>query len=200
MLLQKKPKVFASNSDEYNYRIFRRLCSLSVFITRCADSVLCRGMFQAKWSAKVQAEVIKNVEGNNPSVSGRLKRTFELMERAAPDFRSEPTRSTIELVSQSSTDPKDIEILAAAIDGACTHLVTSNLKDFDIAYGSARGVAVMHPDEFLERLIENNLESARAGFEAVLARCKNPPRSKADYCDAFKNNRLPKAASKLEYL
>jgi predicted nucleic acid-binding protein len=158
------------------------------------------GMFQAKWSAKVQAEVIKNVEGNNPGIPGRLVRTFELMERAVPDFRSEPTQNTVGLVSQSATDPKDVEILAAAIDGACTHLITSNLKDFDIAYGLARGVAVMHPDEFLEKLIDDNLESARAGFEAVVTRCKNPPRSKADYCEAFKKNRLPKTAAKLEYL
>jgi predicted nucleic acid-binding protein len=158
------------------------------------------GMFQAKWSGKVQAEVIKNVEGNNPKISGRLLRTFELMENAVPDFLSEPTQETIALVSESSTDPKDVEILAAAIDGACTHLVTTNLKDFDIAYGLARNVAVMHPDEFLEKLIENNLESARAGFEAVVSRCKKPPRSKAEYCEAFKKNRLLKTASKLEHL
>lgn len=158
------------------------------------------GMFQAKWSAKVQAEVIKNVEGNNPTAAGKLGRTFELMESAVPDFRSEPTPETAALVSVSSTDPKDVEILAAAIDGGCTHLVTSNLKDFDIAYGSARGVAVMHPDEFLAKLIEENLESARAGFEAVVARCKNPPRSKADFCEAFRKNRLLKTASKLESL
>ena len=158
------------------------------------------GMFQAKWSAKVQDEVIRNVEGNNPSTSGKLKRTFALMESAVPDFRSEPTPETIALVSESETDPKDVEILAATIDGACTHLVTSNLRDFDIAYGSARGVAVIHPDEFLEKLIDDHLESARAGFEAVVGRCKNPPRSKADYCEAFKKNRLLKTASKLESL
>jgi hypothetical protein len=59
---------------------------------------------------------------------------------------------------------------------------------------------VIHPDEFLEKLIEYNLESAKAGFEAVVSRCKNPPRTKAEYCNAFKKNRLPKTASRLEYL
>jgi len=35
-------------------------------------------------------------------------------------------------------------------------LVTFNLKDFDIAFASARGVLIIHPDEFLERLINKN--------------------------------------------
>jgi predicted nucleic acid-binding protein len=143
------------------------------------------GMFQAKWSTQVQSEVIKNVEKYHPTISGRLTRTFQLMEMAVPDFHAEPSQETIALVSESSTDPKDVEILAAAIDGACTHLVTSNIKDFDIAYGLGRGVAVIHPDEFLEKLIEYNLESAKAGFEAVVSRCKNPPRTKAEYCNAL---------------
>jgi hypothetical protein len=52
----------------------------------------------------------------------------------------------------------------------------------------------------VEGRFQANLESARAGFDAVVARRKTPPRSKADYCEAFKKNRLPKTAAKLEYL
>ena len=86
------------------------------------------------------------------------------MERAVPDYLAEATQETTTLVAESTTDPKDLEILVAAIDARCTHLVTFNLKDFDIAYASARNVAIIHPDEFLEKLIENNLEAARKDF------------------------------------
>jgi hypothetical protein len=89
---------------------------------------------------------------------------------------------------------------AAAIDGGCTHLVTSNLKHFDIAFASARGVSVLHPDEFLANLIVNNQSLAKAGFEAVIARCKNPPRSKENYYEAFRLNHLPKTAKVLALL
>jgi hypothetical protein len=109
-------------------------------------------MFQAKWSTQVQIEVIRNVEGQHPRISGRLSRTAELMELAVPDFMVVASPRTLALVAHSETDSKDVEILAAGIDGGCTHLVTPNLKDFDIACSLARGVAVIHPDEFLERL------------------------------------------------
>jgi len=157
-------------------------------------------MFQAKWSTQVQQEVIRNVEAKYPRISGRLNRTFELMELAVPDCRVVASSHTLALVVQSETDSKDLEILAAAIDGGCTHLVTANLKDFDIAYSLARGVAVIHPDEFLEGLIVEAPASARIGMNAVVGRYKNPPRSRGDFCDALRRNLLVKTASRLESL
>lgn len=158
------------------------------------------GIFQAKWSSLVRAEVIRNVEANNPTAKGKLGSTFDLMEKAVPDFSTEPSDATRSSLQETTTDEKDVDILAAAIDGGCTHLVTSNLKHFDIAFASARGVTVMHPDEFLTSLVKNSPSLAKAGFEAVVTRCKKPPRSKANYCEAFRNNNLPKAAEALEAL
>ena len=157
-------------------------------------------VFQAKWSSQVREEVIRNVEANNPNAKGKLNRTFQLMEQAIPDFSSEPSVETRKSVKETTTDAKDVDILSAAIDGGCTHLVTSNLKDFDIAFASARGVSVIHPDEFLTNLINNNPSAAKAGFDAMIARCKKPPRSKEDYYEAFKANHLPKAAQALAAL
>ena len=158
------------------------------------------GLFQAKWSSLVRAEVIRNVEANNPGAKGKLARTFSLMESAIPDFQTEPTDETRSAVKESKTDVKDADILVAAIDGGCTHLVTSNLKHFDIAFASARGVTIIHPDEFLVNLVNANPLLARSGFESVVGRCKNPPRSKEDYCAAFKSNHLRKAAEALAAL
>lgn len=157
-------------------------------------------IYQAKWSKKIETEVIRNVEKNNPTTKGKLSRTFKLMEDAVPDFSAEPSPAAIQEVASTATDPKDVEILAAAIENACTHLVTFNLKDFDISYALGRRVSVIHPDEFLEWLIDNNSSAAKIGFDAVVARCKNPPRSKADYYNAIKNNNMPKTASKLAAL
>ena len=97
------------------------------------------GIFQAKWSSLVRQEVIRNVEKDNPTSKGKLGRTFDLMEESIADFSAEPTDETRKSVIGTATDAKDVDILTAAIDGGCTHLVTSNLKDFDIAFASARG-------------------------------------------------------------
>lgn len=158
------------------------------------------GLFQAKWSSLVRAEVIRNVETNNPTAKGKLGRTFDLMEKAVPDFSTEPSEETRHSVQETATDAKDVDILVAAIDGGCTHLVTPNLKHFDIAFASARGVMVIHPDEFLTSLVNKNPALARTGFETVVTRCKNPIRSKSDYYEAFRKNHLPKTAEALEAL
>ena len=158
------------------------------------------GMFQAKWSSLVRQEVIRNVESDYPATKGKLGRTFDLMEKGVPDFSAEPTTETSKAVAETATDEKDVDILAAAIDGGCTYLVTSNLKDFDIAFASARGVLVLHPDEFLTGLIAKNSSLAKVGFEAVIARCKKPQRSNEEYYDALRKNHLPKAVDALASL
>lgn len=56
-------------------------------------------IYQAKWSKKIEAEVIRNVEKNNPTIRGRLSRTFKLMEEAAPDFGAEPSPASIQEVA-----------------------------------------------------------------------------------------------------
>lgn len=158
------------------------------------------GMFRAKWSSKVRSEVIKNVEKDNPKTKGKLGSTFDLMEKAVPDFSTESSAATSTEVKKSNTDKNDIDILAAAIDGGCTHLVTTNLRHFDIAFASARGIAVIHPDEFLERLINDNHTIASSGFNKIIARYKNPPRTKLEYCVVLKNNQLVKTSVALENL
>lgn len=158
------------------------------------------GMFRAKWSSKVRDEVIKNVENDNPKAKGKLGPTFDLMEKAVPDFSAESSTATSAEVTKSNTDKNDVDILAAAIDGGCTHLVTSNLRHFDIAFASARGISVIHPDEFLERLISDNQTIASSGFNKIIARYKKPPRSKEEYCAVLKNNQLVKTSAALENL
>lgn len=148
------------------------------------------GMFRAKWSLQVRSEVIKNVEHDNPSAKGKLGPTFDLMEKTVPDFSAEATTITSAEVTKSKTDKKDVDILAAAIDGGRTHLVTSNLRHFDITFASARGISVIHPDEFIERLINNNQTLATDGFNKIISRFKNPARSKQEYCDVLKNNQI----------
>lgn len=158
------------------------------------------GFFQAKWSVKVRQEVIRNVEAKNPQTKGKLKRTFDLMEEAVPDFLATPSLETINEISGTTTDQKDVDILAAAIDSGCSHMVTSNLKDFDISHSMGRGVFIIHPDEFLEAVISGNLIRARVGFDSVVSRYKNPKRTKDEFCDALIANQLSKTVSILRSL
>ncbi len=70
----------------------------------------------------------------------KLKKTAELVtERTEID------------ATEGSRDPEDNHILAAAVDGQATYLVTRNTSHFPSAF---RGVATIAPADFLRRLRE----------------------------------------------
>jgi hypothetical protein len=156
------------------------------------------GLFQAKWSSLVEAQLVKNIEDKYPQHKGKIANTVRLMRIAIPDFKAEDSLEIIEAVTASSTDKGDIEILAAAIANNCTHLVTFNLKDFDIGFAAARAVSVIHPDEFLYELISESPDLSRQSFEIMVKRTKTPPRSYLEYCQGIKRNNMAKTAKLLE--
>ncbi|WP_415062101.1 hypothetical protein [Bdellovibrio sp.] len=150
--------------------------------------------YQAKWSELVESQFVKNVEKKYPATKGKVGRVVSLMRSAIPDYFSEATPETIELVEESNTDVGDIQILAAAIDANCTHLVTYNLKDFDIAFAAGRAVKVLHPDEFFYEVISEDIGAAKASFQKAVDRTAKPPRTYAEYCEGLKKNSLVKTA------
>ena len=148
-------------------------------------------------SGEMVPACIASIERNNPHAKGKLGKTFQRMRSAVPDHIAEPTSETLLLVQGTETDTKDQPILAAAIDGSCSHLITFNLTDFDISFAMARNLAVMHPDEFLEGLLKSDSESSKRGMEAIIAREKNPPMTIEDYSDVLSKLQMPKAAAEL---
>ena len=155
------------------------------------------GLFQAKWSLQVRDQVIRNVESKNPTTRGKLDRTFDLMEKAIFEYSAEANAESMKLVSGSKTKPEDQKILAAAIAGNCSYLVTANIKDFDLPFALANGVKVTHPDDFLDSLILNDPEVAESAFCKILKRWKNPPVTVEQYLKALRANLLIKTANRL---
>ncbi len=152
------------------------------------------GLFQAKWSLKVEQEFVRNVEINIPSARGKLGNTIHNMRTAIPDYLSVSSVQTIAEITTTGTDEKDVEILAASIDSNCTHLVTYNLKDFDISFAAAKAVSVIHPDEFLYYIVSKNEFAALASYNCAVARTKKPAKSYEEYCNGLRKNKLNKTA------
>ena len=153
--------------------------------------------YQANWSLKVEQEFVKNVEKNIPSTKGKLVNTINNMRKTKPDFLSESSSQTLALISSTKTDKKDIEILSASIDSNCTHLITYNLRDFDISFAAAKAVSIIHPDEFLFQIISKNELAALNSFNSAVSRTKKPPRTFDDYCNGLRINNLNKTTDLL---
>lgn len=151
-------------------------------------------LYQIKWSLKIEQEIVKNIELNNPHLKGKLTNTVSRMRRASPDFECVATPATVSELKQTTTDKKDIEILAAAIDGSATHLITFNLKDFDISFASARGVIVLHPDEFFSKILNTNPMITASSIFEIIQRTKKPKLTNLIFSEYIKKNRMPKTA------
>ena len=86
------------------------------------------GVFQIKWSVKIENELKKNLKLKH-SVDG--KKSVMAMRKAIPDYKAVAVKKALIKVKKSKTDKKDVHVLAAAINSGCSKLITFNLNDFD---------------------------------------------------------------------
>jgi predicted nucleic acid-binding protein len=91
-----------------------------------------RGMFRARWSASVQDEWIAALSKDRPDLDPqRLARTRQLMDTRILDAVVSDYEHLIASISLPDAD--DRHVLAAAIHGGASVIVTANVKDFPTA-------------------------------------------------------------------
>lgn len=150
-------------------------------------------LFQARWTDEIHDEWTRNVAANRSDLSpASLLRCRNLMDEHVPDCLVtgyEPLIPTLSL-----PDPDDRHVLAAAIHGGASVIVTFNLADFPASVLSAYSIEAVHPDEFIMGLWD---EFPAAILEAVRrqrAGLKRPPRTAAELLDSLELCRLNKLA------
>ena len=74
-------------------------------------------------------------------------------------------------------DPDERHVLAAAIHGGATVIVTANLRDFPPAVLARHGIAAQHPDAFLRNHLKSNPKEVLSALRMLCLDPKNPPRT-----------------------
>jgi hypothetical protein len=97
----------------------------------------------------------------------------------------------------SLPDPDDRHVLAAAIHCGAQEIVTFNLRDFPEAALGAYGIRAIHPDEFVEHLLDLNPEAVCEAVRRIRRRLVNPPRSVEDMIENYERHGLAVSASVL---
>jgi predicted nucleic acid-binding protein len=157
------------------------------------------GLFQAKWSADVHEEWIRNVLHDRPDLSReKLERTRFLMDLHATDALVTGYESLIP--GLELPDPEDRHVLAAAIRGRADVIVTVNLRDFPRKIIGAFGIEAQHPDEFVIHLLH-----LAPGLVVVAAQehresLKNPAKTIQQYLKTLETQGLAQSASLLREL
>jgi len=158
------------------------------------------GVFRARWSADVHEEWMSSLLANRPDLTReKLERTRQLMDKAAPDALVTGYEHLIP--GLVLPDPKDRHVLAAAIRGGASVIVTCNLADFPQQVLSEFDIEAQHPDEFVQHLFDLAPGLVMEAAENHRQSLKNPPKTVAEYIDALETQGLTQTASVLrEYL
>ena len=95
-------------------------------------------------------------------------------------------------------DPDDVHVLAAAIDGGASELLTLNLKDFPTNALAAEGILRRHPDEFLLEAYKSDPQAVGAVVQDVLERASAHGIDTSNRRSLLKKARLPRLGKALD--
>lgn len=106
------------------------------------------GLVEARWTNEIHDEWIRNLVANTPALSiERLLATRDKMNAVLPEANVVNYHPMI--ADLALPDPDDRHVLAAAIAGKASIIVTWNPKDFPRQALRTHGVTSRSPDDFL---------------------------------------------------
>ncbi len=116
------------------------------------------GLFDARWTEHIHEEWMRNLIANATGVSReRLEATRDKMMAVLPEANVTDYQALIP--NLDLPDPDDRHVLAAAIAGQASFIVTWNVKDFPAANLQSYGIASISPDAFLMSLHASFLDA-----------------------------------------
>ena len=155
-----------------------------------------QGLFRIKWTKQVHEEWIENLLKRRSDITReKLERTYQLMLQFAPDSLVQHYEPLIKSITLP--DPDDRHVLAAAIKGKATLIVTFNLSDFPPATLQRYGIEAWHPDLFICHLLDLNSEQVYKAIRQHRTALKNPPKSVNEYLGEREEDGLVVAVSRL---
>ena len=94
-------------------------------------------------------------------------------------------------------DVDDRHVLAGAIHGGATVIVTANLRDFPSATLAPHGIEAQHPDVFVRALIEDDADVVIAAVAEHRAALINPPKSPDEYLAMLERHHMAETIAAL---
>lgn len=156
-------------------------------------------VFQPKWTETIHDEWTRNVLANRPDLTpAQIERTRQLMNQHGRRWKCPGYEAIIPTLTLP--DPDDRHVLAAAIAGRASHLVTFNLSDFPANVLSPYSIIAVHPDAFLVELLTQKPEAFRQALRELLASLRNPPRTWEQQLTILREQGLTETAQTLSLL
>lgn len=149
------------------------------------------GLVGARWTDDIHAEWMRNLAANSPHRPlSRFETTRELMKAALPDADVADYQALIP--GLSLPDPDDRHVLAAAIAGEASIIVTWNLKDFPVSALQPHGIVCISPDDFLIDLYSAHLDALLDSVRRARQNLRRTTPSVGEFVDALERQGLSK--------
>lgn len=162
-------------------------------------SLAANGLYRPVWSELIHDEWMRNLianHGGGAAIQSYATRTRQRMDAIFPDAMVDGFQALI--AGLTLPDAKDRHVLATAIHAGAAVIVTYNLRDFPSSELAKFGIAAWHPDEFVEFLLNVELDAALDAIREHRARLRQPVKSQSEYIDMLMNKlHMPRTAQTL---
>jgi predicted nucleic acid-binding protein len=159
-------------------------------------SLAANRLYKPAWSEQIHDEWMRNViraHGGSSSIQVHVERTRQRMDTFFPDAVISGFEDLI--AGLSLPDPMDRHVLAVAIHAGGALIVTYNLRHFPASELAKYGVDAWHPDEFVQFLLNAELDLALEAIRELRARLQRPAKTQAEYIDMLANRlHMPRTA------
>jgi len=157
------------------------------------------GLVRARWSEQILDEVFDNVIARRPDLDpARLERTRRLMCQAVPDCVVVGYEQFIDDLVLPDAD--DRHVLAAAIHCGARSIVTANLRDFPAEVLGRYEIEALHPDAFVQGLIDRAGRVVCRTIQEQAAALRSPPMEVGELLDRLSQAGLPRSVERVRRL
>jgi predicted nucleic acid-binding protein len=153
-----------------------------------ALSLAANGLYRPAWSELIHDEWMRNLianHGGGAAIQAHAARTRQRMDAIFPDAMVDGFQALI--AGLTLPDAKDRHVLATAIHAGAAVIVTYNLRDFPPSELAKFGIEAWHPDEFVEFLLNAEIDAALDAIREHRARLQRPPKTQGEYIDMLMN-------------
>jgi predicted nucleic acid-binding protein len=153
------------------------------------------GLATPLWSPRILEEWARAAARLGPAQQELARGEIAALTAAWPEAAVRPTAET--QATLSLPDPADIHVLAAAIDGRASLLVTSNLRDFPRRALAPFGIVAQHPDAWLMSIHDGEPQPVAEVVEAVRAEAERLSGQSQPHRSLLKRAGLPRLGKRL---
>jgi len=162
-------------------------------------SLASKGLYKLKWSNIIQEEWSENLLNKRTDLKReQIKKTINAMNLAFPDAMTEGFEDLIPALNLPDKD--DRHVLACAIRCNSKLIVTSNIKDFPSIELSKYDIEARTPDKFVADLIELDPELSCLALDELIARLRNPAKTREEVFSSLSKNGLSECIDKFDKL